>query len=71
MIMIILYSSLYILFIFIDLIPAYKNKQNKLFWIYSILLAFSYVILILISLDVKIPSPSPLIKKVVSTIFNL
>lgn len=71
MTIIVLYTVFYIWFIFIDLVPIYKNKQNKVLWIYSVMMAFSYVILMLIGLKVKIPSPTPLLEKIISSIFGL
>lgn len=71
MIMIIFYSFLYVLFIFVDLVPIYRDKKWKLFWVYSIITVVSYIMIILISVDVKIPSPAPIIKKAVTSIFNL
>lgn len=71
MTMIVLYTLTYVFFIFADLIPIYKSKDAKLFWIYSIMMAFSYVILVLISIGIKVPSPTPAIIKVVSSIFGI
>ena len=59
------------LFVIFDLIPIYKQKKWKVFWVYTILFAFSYVNHLLFTLGVKIPSPAVPIKKVVSFIFGL
>lgn len=71
MIMISFFSFLYVLFIFTDLVPIYRDKKWKLFYIYSIITAISYIMIILIGFDVNIPSPAPIIKKAVTSIFNL
>lgn len=71
MAIIIFYSLFYLTFIFIDLIPIYKNKQRKLFWIYLIMTVFSYTIIILIGVGVRIPSPALIIKNVITSIFQL
>lgn len=71
MIMFMLYSPLYILFILIDLLPIYGSKNKKLLWVYSIIWLFSYIILILISINVKIPSPALAIEKLITWIYGL
>lgn len=71
MILLIFYTFIYILFVIIDLIPLYENKQWKLFCTYTSLLLISYTLLILIVLDIKIPSPAMPIKNAVSAIFGL
>lgn len=71
MILIFIYSFIYIFFIIIDLIPLYQNKRWKSFWAYSSLLLISYTILLLIVLDVKIPSPAVPIKNAITAIFGL
>lgn len=58
-------------FIFVDLIPIYKSKNHKLFLVYATMLVISYTIRVLISIDIKIPSPANPIKKAVISIFNL
>lgn len=71
MVMFILYTLLHILFIFVDFVPIYKNKKRKLLWVYSIMLTFSYVILILISVNIKIPSSASVIKKLITSIYPI
>lgn len=70
-ILIALCSTVFIFFIVFDLIPIYREKKWKVFWVYTILLAFSYVIHILFTIGVKIPSPAIPIKKLVSFVFGL
>lgn len=71
MILIFIYSLIYIYFVIADLIPLYQNKRLKLAWTYSSILLISYTLLILIVLEVKIPSPAVPIKNVITAIFGL
>lgn len=66
-----LYSLFYLLFIFLELIPFYKDKKRKLFWVYCSLLSLSWILLLLISIGITIPSPAAFIKKIVTAVFNL
>lgn len=70
-ILITLCSIIIVLFIIFDLIPIYRQKKWKVFWVYAILISFSYIIHILYAIGVKIPSPAVPIKKVVSFVFGL
>lgn len=69
--MIILFSLFYIIFVFTDLPFIFRNKNRKLFWIYLIITLISYLMVVLIGMDVEIPSPAPVIKKIVISVFNL
>lgn len=64
-------SIIFVLFIIFDLMPIYHQKKWKAFWVYTILISFSYAIHLMFSLGVKLPSPAIPIKKVVSFIFGL
>jgi len=64
-------SIIFILFIIFELIPLYRKKKWKEFWVYTILISFSYIIQLLFDLGVKIPSPAVPIKKLVSFVFGL
>ena len=64
-------SIIFVFFIIFDLLPIYHQKKWKVFWVYTILISFSYVIHILFTLGIKLPSPAIPIKKVVSFIFGL
>lgn len=59
------------LYIFGDLIPLFKQKQWKVFWIYTIILSLDFILVILTALDVPIPSPSFPMKKIILSIFGL
>lgn len=69
-IIITLNTIVFLLFIIFDLIPIFHKKKWKVFWVYTILISFSYVIHILLTIGVKIPSPADPIKKLVSSIFG-
>lgn len=71
MIFIIVITFIIILFILIDLIPVYKEKQWLIFWAYTLLTLVVFISALLIELDVKMPTPAPLIKKVVTAIWGL
>ncbi len=71
MIFIIVITFIIILFILIDLIPVYKEKQWLIFWAYTLLTLSVFISTLLIELDVKMPTPAPLIKKVVTAIWGL
>jgi len=58
-------------FIIFELSPMFHQKQWKAFWVYVILIAFSYVIHTLYAMNVNLPSPDIPIKKLVSFIFGL
>jgi len=56
--MLILWGIIYLIFIFVDLIPLFKKKNWKPFWIYTVILAFAFALTVAFSFNVKIPSPS-------------
>jgi hypothetical protein len=66
--MLIICSIIYVFFILSDLVPVYKYEHKKYFWIYVTLMTFSYIASVLISLKVKIPSPSGFIQRIVTAI---
>ncbi|MDF2673231.1 MAG: hypothetical protein K0R09_1496 [Clostridiales bacterium] len=55
---------------FFEIIPLKKEKNKKKLILYLVLLSFSTVVSILITLGVKIPSPSIPIKQFVTFIFK-
>ncbi len=62
---------LYVLVILLDFLPVLRAGQKKECWVYSVFLAVSFCVLLLYSLDVKVPSPSVPIKNLVEKIFKL
>lgn len=69
--MVISISLVCTLFILIDLVAIYKNKQWWTFWVYSTILAIVYVLTLFIAAGIKIPSPAIPLKKIISTIYEL
>jgi hypothetical protein len=59
-----------IMFIFIDLVPIYKNKDWLVFWVYTSMLAVIYTSVLLTAVGVEIPSPSVPLKKLVNMIMG-
>ncbi|NLO99309.1 MAG: hypothetical protein GX386_03330 [Clostridiaceae bacterium] len=60
-----------LVFVIIDLIPMYQNKEWISFFLSVSLLIISLILVVLIDLKVKIPSPSDYIEKIVTFIFGL
>ncbi len=52
-----------------DLLPGIKNRPKKETVIYSLLLAAGFGILLLFSLDVKVPGPTEPIRAIVKALF--
>lgn len=65
MVMIFIHLLLSLYIILFDLIPIKKNKYNKLFGFNLIIICISFLIVILVGLDLKVPNPSNLIEKIV------
>lgn len=61
----------YSILILFDLTPIYLKKQWKLFWIYSIMVVVSYMIQVLLILDVKLPTPADPLERMVVFVFRL
>ena len=53
----------------LDLLPAVKKRPKKETAVYCLLLAAGFCVLLLYSLDVKVPGPSDLIRNVVKALF--
>lgn len=53
-----------------DLIPLYKQKLWRDFWVSAVLGTFSFTIAILLCLNVKIPSPEKPIREFITSIFG-
>jgi len=60
----------YIIIGFIEIVPLYKKKQKKELILYSITFTITFVMSVLLSLGVKIPSPAKPIEKIVLTILG-
>jgi hypothetical protein len=60
-----------IFFILIDLVPIYKEKRWKIFWIYIVFLTISCTMQILSIFNINVPSPAGPLKKMVKYIWRL
>lgn len=69
--MVIMFLSVAAYYVFTDLIPIYKEKQWKTFWIYSVVLILTILTAILAGADVIKPSPSVAVKKIIYSILGL
>ncbi len=70
MIMISIYSFVYLYIIFFDLIPIKENNYNRLFKFNLIVICISFLIVILVGFDVKVASPSDFIEHIVKLFIN-
>ena len=61
----------YIILVVFELIPIYKDKDKKLFWVYSLVLISTYIIHMLIIIGIKVPSPADPIEYFIITILGL
>lgn len=59
------------IFIFLDLIPLFREKKWLEGWIYISAIAFVLILSLLIALGIDIPSPVIPIKKAVSAIWRI
>jgi hypothetical protein len=60
----------YILIMFFETAPLLKGKNRSKIIFYFALIIFSMIISILLTLGVKLPSPSNLIKNIIVSIFG-
>ncbi|MGE5678533.1 MAG: hypothetical protein ACM3ZR_10815 [Pseudomonadota bacterium] len=60
----------YVLLVAFDYIPLYRQKLWRDFWANTVIGIFSFAIAVLLSLDVKIPSPVKPIQEFITTIFG-
>lgn len=65
MIMISIYSFIYLYIIIFDLIPIKENNYNRLFTFNLIIISISFLIVILVGLNFKVANPSDLIEHIV------
>ncbi|SHK04548.1 hypothetical protein [Paramaledivibacter caminithermalis] len=54
----------------IEMIPLYKENRKKELIIYSIFFTAAFIISLLLSLDVKIPSPTKPIENIVNKVLG-
>lgn len=65
MLMITLFSFIYLYIVIFDLIPIKQNKYYKLYAFNLITIFISFILVILVGLEIKVPSPSDFIESIV------
>lgn len=60
----------YLLLAIYEFIPLYRQKLWHDFWVNVILWTFSFTLIILLCLNVKIPSPETPIRELIISIFG-
>lgn len=68
--MIVLAVILYALIAVYELVPLYKQRQWKDFWVNAVLGTFSFTIAILLCLGIDIPSPARPIQEAITSLFG-
>lgn len=61
---------IYIIIIIIEIIPMVRDKKRSMIFTYITLMAISLILNVLLSLEVKIPSPASAIERVVIAIIK-
>lgn len=70
MIMITIYSILYIFFICLDYLKLVRGQKTSIKLIYLSITFLTYILIILIGLNIPISNPNNLIEKIVTTIMG-
>lgn len=70
MVMILIYLLLSVYIILFDLMPIKKNNYNILFGFNLLIICLSFLIIVLIGLEFKVPNPSDLIQSIVHIFIN-
>jgi len=68
--MVLLVIISYIIVIFFETVPIFKEKNRSKTIFYFSIIIFSMIISILLTLDVQLPSPSNEIKNIIISIFG-
>lgn len=66
-IMIILYFGVF----FLDFLPNFPSGDRKGRWVYLAFFLASFTVIFLYSIDIMIPSPSPVIRMIVEKLFQV
>lgn len=61
----------YGLIVLLDIVPIYKDKPKKDFWVSTSLLTVSFIITVLLSFGINIPSPAGPLKQLINMIYHL
>lgn len=68
--MFVLVILVYIIIGVIEIIPMVKKNQKKEIILYSVILMIAFIISLLLSIGVEIPSPAKAIEKIVLTVLG-
>lgn len=68
--MIILIIAVYFLIGFYEVFPLIKQGQHQKLWLYGILFLTAFVISVLLSLDIKPPSPAGPIQRIIEMLMK-
>ncbi len=71
MLMIVIFLLISFYYIISDLIPMYRKKQWKVFWIYTVIITLDLIMISLTAMGIPLPSPSLPVKKIIFSIFNI
>lgn len=70
-IIIILCTLVYSVFIIFDLVPLFQQKKWAEFWVYLSIIIVAYVVHFLYVIGIDVPSPAVPLKRLVSYIFGI
>ena len=70
MIIILILLTVIAIFSFNDLVPVYRKKQWKVFWVYAAAMALHVFVAVLIRNNVEIPSPAEPIENLIMFLFG-
>ncbi len=68
--MVIIVILVYCIYAYIHLVPMYKNEAGRDFWVNLTITILSFIVAILLSLDVELPSPANFIKNSITAILG-
>jgi len=68
--MIFIVTLVFLYFVIPDIISMFKEKDYGVIVLYLSIIAITYTLSILIAIDVKIPSPQPIIKNVITMVIG-
>lgn len=60
----------YAVLVIFEFVPLYKENKWIDFWVNAILFGVSFTIAILLSMDIKLPSPETPIRQLISALFG-
>ncbi len=68
--MVVLVVTCYLLFAVFEFVPLYKQQLWLDLWVNTALWALSFIIAVLISLNINIPSPASPIRDAITSLFG-